>query len=168
MTNLTYPYSLPEAQSAAEIIARMRVIVQNERLEHMAYVREPDEVRPAALCGGHRFCAIGAAWFAAGAEIKQDDWGAVTLEGISTYDRDYFAARTPYLSEARAALNRVAQAYMEDEYAYPFIDDGGADLPDESPDALERFFECRQNVTDSTLLAVIDEAATIIEDPHGI
>lgn len=170
MTEITYPFSLPNATSAAEVLARMRVIVQNERLEHSQYVFTPDVKKSEALCGGHKFCAIGAAWFAAGARIVEAD----VLEGVYTDDRDEFVPTLPYLAETRDALNAVARRYLSDIIAYPipalnskhFIGRvNGVNPFDEDVDALERLFETRENVTTDTLLAVIDEAIALVT--HG-
>lgn len=166
--DVKYPFSLPDAKSAVEVLDRMAHIVKAEQTVHGSYVGDVvDEGRASAgaLCGGHHFCAIGSCWFAAGVPIVESaaPWGlALTMPGAMIAERAKVVADRPFLAEARVALNEVAQQRLDSGSFEP----NGiyAVESEENPDAIEVLFE-NYEVTTADLLAVIAEArANLVSD----
>lgn len=108
-------------QQAVEIIERMEVIIHNEMLfkgEYVSrYIERQDLKDQGAVCGGHRVCAIGSLWMAAGIlPTEQEDLGEevwflqTAFEGF----REEEFIRCPALELAYDTLNGVSRERIED------------------------------------------------------
>jgi hypothetical protein len=154
---LTYPYGLEDAKSPVELLERMESIVMREQIVHRVYVSteiDDDVQASGAICGGHRFCAIGTMLFAAGVPVElerdfyeQEDSPAAYYPTIASQydDRDHACDLHDHLMEARDALNQVAKEYIATG-KYGDVYDGfdGCFTPEtarNNPDPIEVLFE---------------------------
>lgn len=95
---------------AVKSLDGMAEIVRNEMLVKGHYVTSV--VRPdmaSSVCGGRRYCAVGALWAAGG--VRVDASGE--LPGVEEHARDGFLAHRPGLRLAYEALNEAARAYID-------------------------------------------------------
>lgn len=68
-------YPDPRTVTASEVLAGLRGIVEREQLDHAGYVSgdiDHELAESGALCRGHRACAVGATWLAAGVKPQRD------------------------------------------------------------------------------------------------
>jgi hypothetical protein len=95
-----------------EVLDRMRSIVEHEMIQHDVYISQSvvdrELAAQGAVCGGHRVCAIGALYLAAGVGIKQNENGGRWLPGVSPHDRHDFMFNKPTLRLVYDTLNEVA------------------------------------------------------------
>lgn len=102
--------------TAKDILRRFAKIVSADRLVHSIYVDDGgDTTRSNALCGGHRACAIGSLWIAAGIKPERDDEFTYILPTAHPGNRYAAFAQVPGLEEAYYALNAAAADYMASE-----------------------------------------------------
>lgn len=174
---VTYPD--PRTVTASEVLAGLRGIVEREQLDHAGYVSKEvnrELAESGALCRGHRACAVGSTWLAAGIEptaktlmFGYREHTEFTLPGANGYHNDRLAwlATKSYdgLRDAYVALCDAAQEYMDERglKITPSWDGAGA---------LEGLFE--SEAEDSTeddqvflieprdMLVVIDRAEELI------
>lgn len=107
---------MTEVQDPIKILDGMRQIALADMMDDIGYI-SPRVVRPErrdAICRGHKACAVGSAWLAAGVRPR---WfpGSTTrvyLPGVEQgSDRNRFLSRRPALRRAFDALNEAAAEY---------------------------------------------------------
>jgi len=167
----TYPFGLGGAKSPEEILDRMARIVEADQVCHCEYVDSHDVDREryesGAICGGHKFCAIGTLLFAAGQPIEYDATErGLYIMGAWDQHRDEVMGSLPYASVVRDALNRAAQARIDKDDDYW---EGEYQVVPSTTDPLEIFFENYESVGDGgkpigyeDLLDVIGEARELL------
>lgn len=99
-----------------QVLDNMRSIVEREMLTHGQYITsfvvDEELASQGAICGGHRACAVGSLWLAAGVKPNKDKWGEHTLPGVAADYRRDFLADKPTLRLVYDTLNEVAQDYI--------------------------------------------------------
>jgi hypothetical protein len=116
------------ALEATEILDRMAVIVSNEMLVHGEYVDSEflDPQMSDSVCGGHRYCAIGALFAASGIkpERRVRPWGVeFTMPEAENGNRHAALLEDPALLRAYNALNAEADAFIEEKGFTEGLDD---------------------------------------------
>lgn len=106
---------MTEVQDPFEILEGMRQIALADMMGNVGYisdeVRRPE--RRESVCRGHKACAVGSAWLAAGVPIMSRNRGW-RLPGVEPGPgREQFLARRPALRLAFSALNAAASEYIE-------------------------------------------------------
>jgi hypothetical protein len=159
----------PTTATADQILDNMEYLVERERLVRGSYIdQEVDPERSGALCQGHKACAIGSLWLAAGVPVRPlvTALGRTTymLPGTDEWERDEFVEDKPGLKLAYTALNDAAEVFA-DEHGI------GLDLLREDSgfeDAIEALFEGTTpetaNSDDPVYLLSRDDLLTIIID----
>lgn len=168
----TYPD--PKTVTAREVLTGLRGIIEREQMGHDGYVsREVDRelAEAGALCRGHRACAVGATWLAAGIVPEERSRRglrpAFSLPGVEDGhdDRVEWLEGRGYhgLLTAYRALCDAAQEYL-DEHGYQ-VSEAWA-----GAGALEGLFESEHDDPDDDgylieprdMLYVIDRAEELL------
>lgn len=164
-----HPVELVPAEELTtdQILHRMEIMLERDMLVHAAYVSddvEDEELAAAgAVCGGHRACAVGHLWIAAGVQpvITPNEYqveGVVELPGVwPISDRDDFLAARPPLREAYDALNEAADDWAISAGMYGLRDAYGNTQSGCYGGALEILFE-EYGVGADTLTEVVQAA----------
>jgi hypothetical protein len=157
-------------QGALDALDGMQQIVEREMVTKGTYVTSyivVPELKD-SLCGGRKYCALGALWVGAGiapvtiaepdSEIGYDLH--IRLPGITSNEREDFLATEPALQRAYNTLNQAAVDYVEDN---------GTDSEEIDRDTwtseLEALFESDYAyVGRDGLLEIIQSARQIIEN----
>jgi hypothetical protein len=155
-------------QDALDALDGMQQIVEREMITQgtyvTAYVADP-ELKD-SICGGRKYCAIGALWVGAGiapvfmGKTEDDGYAHMKLPGIASNDREDFLANEPALERAYNTLNQVAVDYVNRNH----IDSDVIDLIAWASE-LESLFESDDaHVGRDGLLEIIQSARQIIEN----
>lgn len=87
----------------------MREIALADMMHQVGYLSdEVDERRSRAVCRGHKACAIGSLWLAAGVRLDEG-----RLPGVDESEREEFVRSRPKLRVALRALNEAAEEYIK-------------------------------------------------------
>ncbi len=143
---------------ALEILKNMKTIVANEMLVRGFYV-DPQVFIPEmknSVCGGHKFCAIGSLFAAAGYKAEQVSYGWVLFEAFENNRIREFEAN-PALKLAYDELNKAANTYIL-MHEIP-----GTALIDDYTSKLEQLFEGYEDIDESDLIRIIGAAKAQIE-----
>lgn len=103
----------------------MAEIVAKEMLVKGDYVGDEidaDLKAQGAICGGHKYCAIGSLWAGAGIHPKRDVYTYISgdkdvifsLPGVTNRERDSFLDKHPGLKVAYDALNEAAEDFISE------------------------------------------------------
>lgn len=118
-------YPDPRTVTPREVLAGLRGIVEREQLDHAGYVSQEvnrELAAAGALCRGHRACAVGSTWLAAGIMPQktryESGYSEFSLPGAQLEHGD----RLDWLEEqghdglraAYVALCDAAQEYMDE------------------------------------------------------
>lgn len=151
----TITYELKDYEGALEALDGMREIVRKEMLVKGMYVgpiSNPSMTR--SICGGRRYCAMGALWVGGGIKVTRGDLpGVHEGAGRTQGTRNRFLRKHPALKIALNALEEVSRKYL-------------SELPTTSGflSPLENLFEGHYglNLDRTDLLKVIASAKRII------
>jgi hypothetical protein len=135
---------LPPAETPLEIVDRMETMIANHAIAHMGYatteVVDDDLAESGAICAGHKFCAMGAMYFAAGVPLE-NKWGHMLMEpfrdSVWSPSRDDAPANNEALSLVRDLCNEVA---LEMIVSGQFEKVGHLDTPDALEDLFENYY----------------------------
>lgn len=97
-----------KALDGMEEIVGAEMFVRGEYFEEEITAPE----RKGNICGGRRYCAVGSLWAAYGVKLRRNEWGDISLPGITTFERDKFLVRRPGLHLAYKSLNDAASEYI--------------------------------------------------------
>lgn len=151
-------------QQAIVALTEMEAIVESERLIRGTYISAPPSrvlKKNASLCGGERFCAIGALWAGYGIEPQvRTRWEGVNIfELPGSFEgeaRAKFTRTRPGLRLALGALNEEARVFI-DAHGPLFADDA-----EKYDDLIEGLFESCP-LTSGDLLEVVRGARARVE-----
>lgn len=94
----------------------MAQIVNNDMLVRGAYVSDDfDPKMSDSICGGHKYCALGALWVGAGISPEKTQWGGFAMPCLDDdyqYLEDFVRYRHP-LRVAYEALNTAASDFAD-------------------------------------------------------
>src|SRR3954470_14749062 len=74
-------------RQALKALAGMQEIVEHDMLIHGEYatgVVDDELAAEGAICGGRKYCAVGALWVGGGVSMRNDGWG-YKLPGVNAY-----------------------------------------------------------------------------------
>lgn len=112
-------------QRALDALDGMGQIVFNEMVVRGEYVSdEIDETKVASICGGHKYCAVGALYAGYGIKPQRanhpfDSEDYYLLSGVDEHERASFMQDKPALKLAYSALNDAAIVFVDN---HPEID----------------------------------------------
>lgn len=165
---VTYPD--PRTVTASEVLRGLRGIVEREQLDHVGYIGRKIDTELAAtgaLCRGHRACAVGSTWLAAGiGPVQHQCYGITTFSLPGTHaDHD---ERLAWLAEQGYGGLRAAYVALCDA-AQEYIDDRGLHIHAawHGSGALEGLFESEESlgnhlIEPQDMLVVIDRAEELV------
>lgn len=101
--------------AALDVLEGMREIALADMMDRVGYLSDDvvDRSRTGAVCRGHKACAVGSLWLAAGVELKRDIYGDWALPGVEEDEREEFVRHRAKLRIALRALNEAATEYIE-------------------------------------------------------
>lgn len=137
MTTVAYKITEPMKEKVLSTLDGMAEIARAEMMARVGYVT-PAVARPrrrGAVCQGHKACAIGSLWLAAGVKLQPlyRGTGNLVLPGVSQGERGEFIRTRPVLRHSLHFLNQAASEYMDLHDILP-----SRDL---TRDAIESLFE---------------------------
>jgi hypothetical protein len=151
-------------EQALDALNKMSLIVRNDMLMRGEYLT-PDIVdyelaKKGAICGGHKACAVGSLYLAAGVRRERREL-AWSLPGAYPHERPYFMASRPALRVAYEALNAAAERYCG-RHGIDLDNYTRYDAMTNEAGMLERLFEATYVGTDDVVIDAAVELPKII------
>jgi hypothetical protein len=155
-------------RQALKALAGMQEIVEHDMLIHGEYstsfVVDHKLAAEGAICGGRKYCAVGALWVGGGVSMRNDGWD-YALPGVNVYERENFLRPRHGLRLAYETLNQVAQEWaVRTRRANRLMDYYAVDLADLTIESVfEGEYDDRGEIGRRDMLRFIQAAGEKIE-----